>query len=581
MSGLTCGEEGHVTATTTRGDEQPAAGPTGALHREGRPVGGSAQPLRSELEAKGTALPAWRRGAGRAVVRFVALSALGAASLVISEVSLGLNDWSRAVINGVVKYAYPTTGQKETTVLLFREDDLRALGDSYPVPYERHAEVLEALAIHKPNAVFIDFAFIDRRPREQVDQLSKALCVLKDAVKDKVYLAVPALAELPATLEKFSECVTLVSAQMDSERGRSGVVTYSNGVLISRRFFATPAFAMAHDRLGRAPEHVESMEIIWGNGVPLLNKQWMSCDAEGPLRHLWDVVRGKPPSTELKCPYTTTLTVGHLLNSSGDPDVTAVLDGRAIFYGAAFGMASDRIRSPVYAELPGVYLHAMAYDNLRTFGRDYLRAEGPVVFAGGPVVITLSRLVDAVLLLATAGMLLLVDEPAMAARIRRRLSRSEPDTPRSFLGRHVFEVAVGLLGLLLFLLVDRALGLEAAILGVVLPGYLIYKALTGDLGFLATTTILVVASLVCLRDPLNIAPRNVIAYVLFFAAARRFIDRADKTAAAYFELRQTYPDVGAWPMNARALGALDTALALCARARRKEAPHATVVTPPR
>ena len=65
--------------------------------------------------------------------------------------------------------------------------------------------------------------------------------------------------------------------------------------------------------------------------------------------------------------------MAHLLGSSDDADVRAAIETRTVFYGAGFQMTGDRVISPGYEELPGVYLHAMAYDNLRTFGREYKR----------------------------------------------------------------------------------------------------------------------------------------------------------------------------------------------------------------
>lgn len=171
----------------------------------------------------------------------------------------------------------------------------------------------------------------------------------------------------------------------------SGVLTYGNGLRAEAGFLPTPAFAMASKQLGIDPEREEPMEIIWGNGIAPLNAKWMGCSAEGAFAHLVHIIRDQPTAGKLRCPYTRTLSVGHLLGSTGDADVRDALHRRAVFYGAAFQMVGDRVTSPVYDELPGVYLHAMAYDNLVTFGRDYKRAhrelgadKASATFAGAP-----------------------------------------------------------------------------------------------------------------------------------------------------------------------------------------------------
>ncbi len=66
-------------------------------------------------------------------------------------------------------------------------------------------------------------------------------------------------------------------------------------------------------------------------------------------------------------------------------------------------MVGDRVISPVYDDLPGVYLHAMAYDNLVTFGSTYKRADHHGL--------SLSSVVNGLLLLFTVVLLLLVDKP--------------------------------------------------------------------------------------------------------------------------------------------------------------------------
>src|SRR5262245_28769629 len=99
---------------------------------------------------------------------------IGYAFFVFHGLSFHLPPWSQAFINAIVKYTYGHAGQRDTTVVLFREDNLKHLDVQYPVPYRVHAQVLEALASYRPRAVFIDFAFIDAR--EDDAELRDALC---------------------------------------------------------------------------------------------------------------------------------------------------------------------------------------------------------------------------------------------------------------------------------------------------------------------------------------------------------------------------------------------------------------------
>src|SRR5712691_7152111 len=114
-------------------------------------------------------------------LRVALLWIVGCAFFVFHGLSFHLTPWSQAFINAIVKYSYGEKGQSRTTVVLFREENLGALGVHYPVPYAVHAEVIGALASYEPRAVFVDFAFIDPRPGDDVAELAEALCALRRA----------------------------------------------------------------------------------------------------------------------------------------------------------------------------------------------------------------------------------------------------------------------------------------------------------------------------------------------------------------------------------------------------------------
>ena len=166
---------------------------------------------------------------------------------------------------------------------------------------------------------------------------------------------------------------------------------------------------MAASKLQLEPRGAQDMEIIWGNGVSELNQRWMSeCKRSGTwFSHLVSIFTNNASKmVKLRCPYTQTITVAHLLGSSGDTDVARVLKKGAVFYGAAFNLTGDRVVSPVFEEMPGVYLHAMAYDNLVTFRNDYKRAERELLIpslTGRQISLPLTGVVDALLLFVTVN----------------------------------------------------------------------------------------------------------------------------------------------------------------------------------
>jgi CHASE2 domain-containing sensor protein len=562
----------------------------------------------------------------RALVQFVFLAALGALLFNFHGISLHLTPWSQAIVNAIVKYTYDATGQEKTLVVLFREENLATLKESFPISYARHAEVLEALAVYEPAAVFVDFAFIDKRPGQDVAPLSAAICALQ-ASGVAVYLAASPLSGnaggdgLRDGLDR--SCFTPVDVQMDTEIGASGVLTYRACKNIAAScepagLLWTPAFAMAAPQVGLARADGQQMEIIWGNRVSALNESWMDCTSDGTLVHLRQMLKENPLASKRKCPHTNTISVVHLLGRFDQTLKDQVVKGNTVFYGGSFEMAGDRVISPVFDDLPGVYLHAMAYDNLLTFRKDYKRAEQHGL--------SLSRVVNGLLLLFTIVLLLLVDKPpAFARRLLGRLGTVSPrvkwatlavavacvaltaftrtsvlailllvplllgvvavlhlaathperrPSARQFLWSGFLGATILLGAILLFLGVDARYGIEAALLLVVLPGYFVYKALVArDVMFVATTVLLIGAAVVSFLPPINLGPRNIVAYVAFFELARAFMRRADSAARRDFTLRAEQPDPASWGVGAGTLKTMDWVFALCIRGDDEEVIH--------
>ena len=562
----------------------------------------------------------------RALVQFVFLAALGALLFNFHGISLHLTPWSQAIVNAIVKYTYDATGQQKTLVVLFREENLATLKESFPISYARHAEVLEALAVYEPAVVFVDFAFIDQRPGQDVAPLREAICALQ-ASGVAVYLAaspLPGKAGGDGLRDGLDRsCFTPVDVQMDTEIGASGVLTYRACQNIAAScepagLLWTPAFAMAAPQVGLARAEGEQMEIIWGNRVSRLNESWMDCTSDGTLVHLRQMLRENPLASKRKCPHTNTISVLHLLGRFDQKLKDQVVKGNTVFYGGSFEMAGDRVISPVFDDLPGVYLHAMAYDNLLTFRKDYKRAEQHGL--------SLSRVVNGLLLLFTIVLLLLVDKPpAFARRLLGRLGTVSPrvkwatlavavtcvaltaftrtsvlailllvplllgvvavlhlaathperrPSARQFLWSGFLGATILLGAILLFLGVDARYGIEAALLLVVLPGYFVYKGLVArDVLFVATTVLLIGAAVVSFLPPINLGPRNIVAYVAFFELARTFMRRADAAARRYFTLRAEQPDPESWGVGAGILKTMDWIFALCIRGDDEEVIH--------
>ena len=108
----------------------------------------------------------------------------------------------------------------------------------------------------------------------------------------------------------------------------------------------------------------------------------------------------------------------------------------------------------------------------------------------------------------------------------------------------------------------------------VLPAYFVYKVLVArDVLFVATTGLLVGAAMVSYLPPINLGPRNIVAYVAFFEIARRLMRYADEAAAKYFALRRAHPRAEEWGVGPRVLAAVDWLFTLCCRGDHEETRH--------
>ena len=74
------------------------------------------------------------------------------------------------------------------------------------------------------------------------------------------------------------------------------------------------------------------------------------------------------------CPYTLTVFEEQL----DDEALGEILKGRVVLVGTRLVGLNDSVLSPVHQQIPGVYLHAMALDNLMTWGSDRVRRDAGV-----------------------------------------------------------------------------------------------------------------------------------------------------------------------------------------------------------
>jgi len=324
------------------------------------------------------------------VVAFVALG------LLLSRIDLfGMDSLVgrhvQDLVNRTAGAWYPQRAHERISVVLAGDGFLEQMQTSWPPSLALHARVLDAILAHEPAAVLVDLLFLDERPGDDAEPLASVL----RRHRGRVYLAAPPNGDeavLPA-LRAAADTVPVPRRLDERVRGdrEYPLVVEDDGVFrptAALRLYqhVTPAIAR-----GRLDEWAAPMEIAWGVVPPAAppraaDAPYPTLDEEierrldcrrRPLGFggalLESVVGGE---VLIDCPYTQTLMAEDvLLRAPFDERVDDVLRGRVVLYGAGFMAGADVVLPPTHGPLPGVFLHAMALDNLLTWGDDYVRRE--------------------------------------------------------------------------------------------------------------------------------------------------------------------------------------------------------------
>jgi CHASE2 domain-containing sensor protein len=286
---------------------------------------------------------------------------------------------------------YPAQERDNISVLLIDDKAVAAQEKGWPLPYASHARWLTHLGTqYQPRAIFVDITFTQARKDDSLPQLVAALCRLRDQGVP-VFLAALhneetgqlAVREGLASPAGEPPCFTLVGVTYQTHQVDRFVWNYPLWTAEDATGAArSSALAMAQDVAGLKVARLdEPMALTWGvdnRGVQRLGA-W--CRHAGPVAaemlppRLRALFAGEEVFKPI-CPYGRSLTMGDLRPQTEADEVRLheLLDGKYIMLGAAISGHNDMVSSPVHGAIPGVFMHAMALDNLLTYQGHYKRA---------------------------------------------------------------------------------------------------------------------------------------------------------------------------------------------------------------
>lgn len=282
-------------------------------------------------------------------------------------------------------YLYPTTGHDQISVALVEDATLTDLQMPWPWSYGAQQRALDTLLAYHPRAVVVDMLFVDPRNDPTLPDLIDEIARYKQAGVPLYFVGAsdpgqPAVRkEIRDTGVKLVDPAVLVNQGVVRQYPIEGhCFTPRKSGDQACRSLALEVYADNFRREPLAPLN-GLMEIVWGTRTDLINEKLEHFTDSNGVVHACSENQNigwaervylaffDPSAVRSPCPYESVIPVEALLQGKDDPDITRLASNRIIFYGASLTGVQDKDFTPVNGLLAGVFVHAMALDNLISF----------------------------------------------------------------------------------------------------------------------------------------------------------------------------------------------------------------------
>lgn len=303
----------------------------------------------------------------------------------------------------VASAAYGSRSQSQIAVMELNDKYLELVGETWPPSYLSYAAMLDDVAQYRPASIFLDIALVHARSEEGLQRLIDSLCTLYEQ-GTRVYLAAlenqAGQLYLRAELQtpQAQRCYRQVGIRYDPDpstklamtyplrgNGEARTIAHSEKVKAERMRIRSAALAIAEDFdtdqiLQRLQSDTPStMALTWSleQHAPGEWERWLGCNAQPAWwkEMIPRSLRGfLAMNVEPACPSHRHVPL--VLVADPQTDATRAwlqrnIQQKHVLIGASVAGISDTVQSPIHGDIPGVYLHAMALDNLLHFGADY------------------------------------------------------------------------------------------------------------------------------------------------------------------------------------------------------------------
>ncbi|WP_095144551.1 CHASE2 domain-containing protein [Pseudomonas sp. Irchel s3b6] len=298
-------------------------------------------------------------------------------------------------LNRMFASLYDSKGQQQIAVVVIDDAYLLRNNTFWPMPYGEQSKLFKRLLAYKPKAVFVDLLYSHDHSPGDPAQGSQLLANVFDRYRHQGIPLLLANTGRPRgeegqanTLEHLAQVTTPVLVVWSGVGDK-----YPLAFDAPQGLMETPALALyrqycqAHqcpDLPGDAQAAAQAPPIAIQWGLELAPEQARIANTADcstvdgffsqTLKQLAEAIFWKlGKSAQASCPYSLTLTASDLEVSEPQDRalIAALLRDRLVLVGAHITSTGDLVQSPVHGKLPGIYLHAMALDNLLSEGMSY------------------------------------------------------------------------------------------------------------------------------------------------------------------------------------------------------------------
>ena len=350
----------------------------------------------------------------RFLVRVVFYSLLGWFVLTANPFDIGdrADQASQDAFYKVIAPLYDSSAREDIVVVLLDTDSIDQLFDwgaikanEWPILYQDHAYLLSRVIKYQPKAIFVDIYFKKKRVTDpSFDLFYKRIEHYSEKYRVPLLFAGGYASEQENYSGIQQELESLSALTINGWRGYGSAYPIKDHDRWTAAFDLSriaclqgePLTACSGDVLEEAAvRDGDAMSVNWGSLPAVAVFPEFLRDSCAPASHPGiDMARrfflgllkdinpfGKDNGEDrVTCPYHPVIYASQIVHvdKQGSEEQKArlksALGNRIVMYGITLEGLHDLVTSPVHGQLPGVYMHAMALDNLLLYGEDYIRA---------------------------------------------------------------------------------------------------------------------------------------------------------------------------------------------------------------